>query len=336
MRLSECTDLTGLYAAILRDPEDDTVRLAYADALDEAGEDPARAEFIRVQVELARIADTCRCGACVQRGSQHHNGKCDANRFRRRSAVLLNENSARWLRVPCVECGGIGRETIGRKTYHGRCLDCRGTGDAGGLTWEFNYPREVRVSPNATVTGYYPTEPARVHWSRGFPHRVEVPRMGDCVEDCPRCGGDGISHGSDRPFEGAPGPCQVCKGNRKVPSQGLTAVVTHHPTVQEVVPLDRVPRSNAVTGDYSWVNTSPGMEYWDNATQLIPAPLWQLLDGYSTAPDARVLARRYSTREAAASTLGRAVVAFGRSTLTGENHGEAQASVPRQAVVEAD
>jgi uncharacterized protein (TIGR02996 family) len=39
--------------ALLAQPDDDTLRLAMADWLDE-NEDPARAEFIRVQVELAR------------------------------------------------------------------------------------------------------------------------------------------------------------------------------------------------------------------------------------------------------------------------------------------
>jgi uncharacterized protein (TIGR02996 family) len=40
--------------AICENPEDDTVRLVYADWLDENG-DPDRAEFIRVQVERARL-----------------------------------------------------------------------------------------------------------------------------------------------------------------------------------------------------------------------------------------------------------------------------------------
>lgn len=43
-----------LLAAIIADPDDDTVRLAYADHLEEEGE-PERAEFVRVQVELARL-----------------------------------------------------------------------------------------------------------------------------------------------------------------------------------------------------------------------------------------------------------------------------------------
>jgi uncharacterized protein (TIGR02996 family) len=42
--------------AICENPEDDTVRLVYADWLDENG-DPDRAEFIRVQVERARLRE---------------------------------------------------------------------------------------------------------------------------------------------------------------------------------------------------------------------------------------------------------------------------------------
>ncbi|MFO0847425.1 MAG: TIGR02996 domain-containing protein [Gemmataceae bacterium] len=42
--------------AVIADPDDDTPRLVYADWLDEHG-DPARAEFIRVQIDLARMDD---------------------------------------------------------------------------------------------------------------------------------------------------------------------------------------------------------------------------------------------------------------------------------------
>jgi uncharacterized protein (TIGR02996 family) len=48
------TDERALLAAMAADPADDTVRLAYADLLEENG-DVDRAEFVRVQVELARM-----------------------------------------------------------------------------------------------------------------------------------------------------------------------------------------------------------------------------------------------------------------------------------------
>jgi uncharacterized protein (TIGR02996 family) len=53
------TDGDALLAAILAHPGEDTPRLMYADWLDENGE-PARAEFIRVQVAIARPG----CYAC--------------------------------------------------------------------------------------------------------------------------------------------------------------------------------------------------------------------------------------------------------------------------------
>jgi len=50
------TDCDALYRAILDNPADDTLRLVYADAIEEAG-DPRRAAFIRTHVELSRLPD---------------------------------------------------------------------------------------------------------------------------------------------------------------------------------------------------------------------------------------------------------------------------------------
>jgi uncharacterized protein (TIGR02996 family) len=56
--------------ALLAQPDDDTLRLAMADWLDEQDQ-PARAEFVRVQVELARgVADRARQRALELRQSQ--------------------------------------------------------------------------------------------------------------------------------------------------------------------------------------------------------------------------------------------------------------------------
>lgn len=49
------TDHDALLAAVIAEPGDDTVRLAYADWIEEHGGQPERAEFIRVQCELARV-----------------------------------------------------------------------------------------------------------------------------------------------------------------------------------------------------------------------------------------------------------------------------------------
>ncbi len=50
------TDRDALYRAVLGNPEDDTLRLVYADALEESG-DPRRAAFVRAHVELSRLPE---------------------------------------------------------------------------------------------------------------------------------------------------------------------------------------------------------------------------------------------------------------------------------------
>ena len=65
--------------AVLTDPTDDLPRLVYADYLDETG-DPARAEFIRVQCELAKLTkDAPERPPLVER-----------------EQALLDENKERW------------------------------------------------------------------------------------------------------------------------------------------------------------------------------------------------------------------------------------------------
>lgn len=48
------------------------------------------------------------------------------------------------------------------------------------------------------------------------------------MQTCHRCEGDGLAHGSDRPFESKgpgsyPGPCPVCKGTGLVPETSPAA-----------------------------------------------------------------------------------------------------------------
>src|SRR4051794_8938686 len=52
-----CRD-EGFFHALQQDPEDDALRLVYADFLEDRGDDEAtaRAELIRVQVELAALS----------------------------------------------------------------------------------------------------------------------------------------------------------------------------------------------------------------------------------------------------------------------------------------
>ena len=72
------TDRDALYRAILDSPDDDTLRLVYADALEESG-DATRAAFVRARVELALVP------------------KYDPLAVRARYHSQAREEAARWL-----------------------------------------------------------------------------------------------------------------------------------------------------------------------------------------------------------------------------------------------
>lgn len=79
------TEAETFLTAIIAQPDDDTVRLVYADWLTEYGGDPDRGEFIRTQIELARTPPDC-----------------DATNRRRavlfgREAELLKKHKKTWL-----------------------------------------------------------------------------------------------------------------------------------------------------------------------------------------------------------------------------------------------
>jgi uncharacterized protein (TIGR02996 family) len=98
------SDADSLLAAIVADPEDDLPRLAYADWLDENG-DPDRAEFIRVQIELAKLS-----GGDSRRGP-----------LAEREAALLAAHAAAWskgltkagLKAPQFRRGFVERASLG-------------------------------------------------------------------------------------------------------------------------------------------------------------------------------------------------------------------------------
>ena len=73
---SRAAQRAGLLDAIRAEPDDDTHRLIYADWLEEYGDEPMRAEFIRVQCEyatlhphyLAHEVDCLDCPKCIRAG----------------------------------------------------------------------------------------------------------------------------------------------------------------------------------------------------------------------------------------------------------------------------
>lgn len=146
--------LDAMYQAIIDSPADDTVRLVYADALDEAGgvENTARAEFIRVQCELRHkpiCPDWC----------ARDPANCRTTWLEDRGRSLLDANPG-WLTKPCEACGGDGFYK-GPRLGDERCPACLGNGNmltrfvtaiegepGGGMravpTWESRCPRFAR------------------------------------------------------------------------------------------------------------------------------------------------------------------------------------------------
>ena len=90
-------DGDALLARILADPGDDTVRLVYADWLEENGRSE-RAGFVRVQIEIARHPGM-NCGSmyCSERGPE---GLCDDcrrfKRLRKRERELAERHAHDW------------------------------------------------------------------------------------------------------------------------------------------------------------------------------------------------------------------------------------------------
>lgn len=110
----------GLLAGICSHPHDDTPRLVYADWLDENGQ-PERAEFIRVQCELAAreatmLDEPCRCVATAESLLAYQRGEYCAPCERRlrpierlldRGREFLKVYGNEWSRPVCVQVGGI-------------------------------------------------------------------------------------------------------------------------------------------------------------------------------------------------------------------------------------
>jgi uncharacterized protein (TIGR02996 family) len=92
------SDGDALFAAILAEPDEDVPRLAFADWLDETGGEPdrARADFVRVQVALARDPRV------DSRPAAPH-----VIDLRGREQVLLTTHRPRWLGPLCARGGPL-------------------------------------------------------------------------------------------------------------------------------------------------------------------------------------------------------------------------------------
>lgn len=119
------SDRDSFLRAIIAQPDDNLPRLVFADFLDEHGE-PERAEFIRVQCELAPLAGRCERGDglsswCMGAPERHH-PDCRTGRLRQRERELLsNIHSGDWLgelgKGGCTWPGAFSHQPVGEVAF---------------------------------------------------------------------------------------------------------------------------------------------------------------------------------------------------------------------------
>jgi uncharacterized protein (TIGR02996 family) len=267
---------TATIAAMLRavraEPEDDTLRLALADALAEAdpdeGGDADWAEFLRVQVELARWKrDDARVSLSPSGITRHAE-------LRRRSDALLAANEARWRRGPaCERCGGKGKirvrlssnrhwtrtDPARRRQNHASCPDCAGTGWTGPLGARDNVRFSSQHPPDEDWS--VPAE-----FRRGFIHRISTP-LADVFD------GNDVTEWAVRVARWP----QVCLEEWGVTDDGLVWQTSYE---------------------------NPPMWYWN--PRRIPQSVWDILDPQADAASAGF---PFDTEAAARLALAKAVAA---------------------------
>jgi uncharacterized protein (TIGR02996 family) len=114
--MTRTLDQTVLLNAIIANPDDDALRLVYADCLQENG-DAARAEFIRVQVELHRMAliESGVVESARTLSSRRELANCEFASplyYAIRESALLAAHEVAFRRGPaCEMCDGKGRFT---------------------------------------------------------------------------------------------------------------------------------------------------------------------------------------------------------------------------------
>lgn len=211
--MTATTEEAALLAAVAADPPDDTVRLAYADWLQEQ---PAvrmqcgwcsgkghgngfcacwgtgsiidnshsdRAEFIRLQA--ARIPEL-EADAALVSPRQMPSCQAELDAARSQSERLLSSHRSRWSQAPCPDCGGL--DWWKATTEAPICTTCSGQGDLLKLFENTPTQRDHCVIQR----------PRKTEFARGFVYSVEcrLAELGTEREaECDRCTGTGVVSG---------------------------------------------------------------------------------------------------------------------------------------------
>jgi uncharacterized protein (TIGR02996 family) len=138
------SDARALLAAIVADPADDTVRLAYADCIEEHG-NVARAQFIRLQIEAER----------------HHPHSAKHAALTQQAAALFEEHWIDWWTEVC-EAVGLTLPEPKPKSRFGRFAGLK------GLRTQAGHPYGSGGMIHTYPGGDVPAPPFRVSRTRDF------------------------------------------------------------------------------------------------------------------------------------------------------------------------
>ena len=198
------TDESAFLAAIREAPQDDALRLIFADWLDGNG-DEARGEFIRVQCELARIGHD-HPNLEWLKDNQHNNPCRQCSPLHGRERELLRENAVAWL-------------------------------DTLPPSWTISLGDGTRISDCRTGTSY------DVKFSRGFLSHVTLPMESWIGRECKRCRGSGSvppPTNSDQWLQQLV-DCVYCSGTGRVGAHGPAIVRSPVSAVEVVTFSDKRP-----------------------------------------------------------------------------------------------
>lgn len=335
----ETNDHRAMLAAIVADPNDDTLRLAYADWLEEQpGERvPCPSSRCKAGVLVDRgngryctDVEVILCPACDGTGTVRDERRsrraemirCQiaesryidlslepARSLRKRADELLAAHGAEWALVACPTCKGRGNE-VGTKLKGGwvrsgtHCPECAGTGNA--------------------------MHNRNPQWSRGFVAQVECGTMAEVggEVECPNRCQRGMASARDRGtrvYYQQAGPdsgwvrCEACRDGRVFrPAVWLAAVCRAHP-IQRVVVRGAEPIANEGQTFARWWR-APMAGVQSQTPWVLPRWAFDALP-HDTADVVRDNHMDYPTADAARDTLYRAIADVVRAWVRREEGG---------------
>lgn len=265
------TELDAILAGVLEAPDDDTPRLVYADRLDDLGM-YERAEFVRVQCELAQLMPASALDQIILGGIQEH---------------LRDIPATTWAIWPDV-CGMMRRAGELFEAYRDQWFPV----PAGyGFDWRLATRDDCDTRPGYVVR-------------RGFVDEIRCDLRAFLGGRCPACDvGPGVrrypTHGGDWIED----DCNECSGTGTVAGLDLGAVFGRWP-VRRVVLTDREPRENP-SGSWYWPWQSA---YVSEDVRIHALPEELMRRGLNRGG----VSIGYPTRAAALDALSAACVRLGR------------------------